>query len=65
MPQAKTFNVTVSEYVDSNKANKNETDNDLEIIDDPIPGWLQKAIKQHKSLILQIDPSVRFKLAKE
>ncbi|CAG8517742.1 16529_t:CDS:2 [Acaulospora colombiana] len=33
--------------------------------DTPIPSWLQKAIKQHKSLTSQTDSSERFKLAKE
>ena len=69
--QAKTFNVTFSEYVDSSETNRNETD-DFEVVDaidwefdTPIPSWLQKAINQHKLLTSQTDPSERFKLAKE
>ena len=73
MTQAKTFNVTFSEYVDSSETNRNETD-DFKVVvvdvidwefDTPIPSWLQKAMNQHKLLTSQTDPSERFKLAKE
>ncbi|CAG8468020.1 9558_t:CDS:2 [Paraglomus occultum] len=67
MTQAKTVNVTFSEYVDFGETNRN----DFEIVDvidwefdTPIPSWLQKAMNQHKLLTSQTDPSERFKLAK-
>ncbi|CAI2193800.1 13649_t:CDS:10, partial [Funneliformis geosporum] len=57
---------------DPSETNRNETDDDFEIVDaidwefdTPIPSWLQKAMKQHKSLTSQTDSSKRPKLAKE
>ena len=76
MVQAKTFNVSFEEYVDSGENNKSEISDYSEIFDvkpltgwefdTPVPSWLKKAIKRHKSLTTaQTSPSEKFESAKQ